>query len=177
LEYFTIPELPDVQMFSCERHKATLRVDACKGMWLEANGRTPPERLAKCRNCPFGARHAGFETFHVSTLKGSGICSRCHRTGMRLVRGDICVSCWNREREFLIGKNAKGRPPKLHPDVALRTIRFRNGDQIDRIKREHSVSLEELMVAALRDSHRQVFFGFNAGPPPAMSVPIQGELF
>lgn len=177
MEYFTVPEMPDEPMFLCTRHRASLRMDACKGMWLEANGRTPPERLAKCRNCPIGARHAGFEVFHVSRLKGSGICSRCHRTGFRLVSGDICVSCWNRQREHLIGKNAKGRPPKYHPSVAPRSIRFRNGDQVLRLKRETSVSMDELVIAALRDSHRQVFFGFNAGRPPAATVPLQGELF
>jgi len=177
--YFTYPELPDRLMFECTSHKATLTVDACKGMWTEANGRTPPDRLALCRRCPLGAQHAGLQSFHVSKLRGTGICSRCHRGGMRLVRQDICVSCWNRERELLIGKNAKGRPPRLHQPVARRTIRILNGDQIQVIKRDTSLSTDELVVAALRDSTRQVYFGFHAKMPPAgnTQAPIQGSLF
>jgi len=98
---------------------------------------------------------------------------------MRLVRQDICVSCWNRERELLIGKNAKGRPPRLHQPVARRTIRILNGDQIQVIKRDTSLSTDELVVAALRDSTRQVYFGFHAKMPPAgnTQAPIQGSLF
>lgn len=178
MEYFTYPELPDRLIFQCSRHKAALQVEACKGMWTEANGRTPPDRLALCRNCPLGAQHAGLQSFQVSKLKGTGICSRCHRGGMRLVRQDICVSCWNREREVLVGRNAKGKPPKHHQPVDRRTIRILNGEEIILVERPHSTSTDELIVAALRDSTRQVFFGFQSKRPPAAAqAPIQGSLF
>jgi hypothetical protein len=175
IEYFTYPELPDRPMFECAALRATLQVERCAGMWTEANGKNPPERLAKCRNCPIGALHAGEVEFDVSVLRGTGICSRCHRGGMRLIGGDICVSCWNRAREVIVGRNAKGKPPKIHPPLAPRSITVRSGGQNITIKREHSVSTDELVVAGLRDCTRQVLFGFSA----TRKVPIcvQGELF
>lgn len=176
VEYFTYPEMPDRPMFRCEPMRATLQVQKCAEMWREANGKTPPERLAKCRNCPIGAAHAGEASFEVSVLRGSGICSRCHRGGMRLIGGDICVSCWNRQREVIRGFNAKGKPPKHHPAMEARVIRVLSGGQLITIKREHSINTEELVVAALRDCTRQAFFGFHAARG-GIPVPVQGELF
>jgi hypothetical protein len=41
------------------------------------------------------------------------------------------------------------------------------------------VCTEELMISALRDCTRQVFFGFhqNGGPTRRSSIPLQGDLF
>ena len=39
-------------------------------------------------------------------------CMRCHRTDLRLIKQfGVCVSCYNREREWHIGQNSKGEPP------------------------------------------------------------------
>lgn len=45
---------------------------------------------------------------------------------MRLIHGALCLSCYNREREVVVGRNAKGVPPKkaaaiLRPWEALIT--------------------------------------------------------
>lgn len=50
------------------------------------------------------------------------VCPRCTRPASRLINGQHCVSCYNRQREVLIGRNRKGTAPKkllgmLHPEV------------------------------------------------------------
>lgn len=176
IEYFTYPELPDQVRFNCDRMLATLQVDTCAGMWTEANGKSPPERLAKCKSCPVGACHAGEDDFDVSSMRGSGLCARCHRGGFRLIGGDICVSCWNRASEVLKGCNRRGKVPMNHPPMAARSIRVLAGGVPVVIKREHSICTEELVVAALRDCTRQPLFGFHA-KRAVTTIAVQGELF
>lgn len=178
VEYFTIPELPDRPMFRCERRNATLQVDSCATIWRAANAKGGAECNAMCRTCPLGAMHAGEGDVVVSQLRGKEICSRCNREGMRLVAGDICVSCWNRQREVIVGKNARGKKPMNHPAIGPRAISIMTGGKVISIKRQHAVCTEELVIAALRDSPRQVFFGFKArGGNGRVLVPVQGELF
>lgn len=178
VEYFTIPELPDRPMFRCERRNATLQVDSCATIWKAANSKSGAECNQACRTCPIGALHAGEGEVVMSQLRGLEICSRCHRVGMRLVGGDICVSCWNRQREVIIGKNARGRKPLNHPPISTHAITYLTGDKVITLKRKHAICTEELVVSALRDSPRQVFFGFHAnGKGGSVPVPIQGELF
>lgn len=114
----------------------------------------------------------------MSHLRGVEICSRCHRVGMRLVSGDICVSCWNRAREVIIGKNARGRKPVNHPAIVPHEITVMTGKKLVTIRRSHAVCTEELIVSALRDSLRQVYFGYHSsGRTSVQSIPVQGELF
>lgn len=178
VEYFTIPELPDKPMFRCERRNATLQVASCASMWKAANSKNNAECNMSCRTCPIGATHAGEGDAHMSHLRGVEICSRCHRVGMRLVSGDICVSCWNRAREVIIGKNARGRKPVNHPAIVPHEITVMTGKKLVTIKRSHAVCTEELIVSALRDSLRQVYFGYHSnGRTSVQSIPVQGELF
>lgn len=171
-DYFTLPELPDKPMFRCERRQATLQVQSCAGMWTQANGKAAPERLDQCKNCPLGAKHAGVGEISLSPLRGMSICARCHQGTTRLVRKHLCVSCYNREREYLIGRNAKGSAPKLHPPLHHLEIQYQAGDAIQRLVL-HAVSSEELVIAALRDTSKQVTFAFSSKRP---ELP-QGDLF
>lgn len=178
VEYFTIAELPDRPMFRCERRNATLQVESCAAIWKAANSKSSSECNAMCRTCPIGAVHAGEGDAVMSQLRGQEICSRCHRIGMRLIGGDICVSCWNRQREVIIGKNARGRKPLNHPPVSPHAITIMTGNKLVSIKRQHAICTEELVISALRDSPRQVFFGFHAsGGVSRVPIPVQGELF
>jgi hypothetical protein len=164
VEYFTIPELPDQQMFRCEVHRATLRVNACADMWRQANQqRECPERLDRCKGCQLGATHAGEGDISSCPITGTDICIRCNRGGMRLVRDEICVSCWNREREWRIGKNAKGQAPKLHPPLYPMSIRVLAGDEVVTVESQLCVDTRELVVKALRSNRKQVLFAFSGG--------------
>lgn len=171
-EYFELPELPGRQMFRCVKRQATLQVEACSGMWRSANERGAPERLDQCRNCPLGAKHAGVGEISLSPLRGASICARCHTGTTRLIRKHLCVSCVNREYEYRKGRNARGTAPVTHPPLLALEIRYLAGDRPARLAID-AVSPTELVVAALRDSSKQVTFGFHARRP---ELP-QGELF
>ena len=96
--------------FNCTRLSATLSTTACASQWSTAAS------TSTCRGCPIGRQH------HAAAAPGSAAaprvrdrsreCLRCGRTDLRLVQeAGICVSCYNRQREASIGRNAKGMPP------------------------------------------------------------------
>lgn len=159
-EYFEIAELPGVKHFTCDRYKATLSTDACAGMWRAGNHEGSEARF-RCKVCPLGALHAGETAASMSPLKGMTICGRCHTGVARLIGKHLCISCYNRQREYLIGKNAKGtKPVKLAP-LEARRIRYRAGKAIRTLYMPLTVDTDELVVAALRDSRDEVQFGWN----------------
>lgn len=114
----------------------------------------------------------------MSHLRGKEICARCFRVGLRLISGDICVSCWNRQREVFIGTNARGKRPTNHPPITSFRAGVMCGNRLRLVRREHATSNEELIVAALRDNTRQVYFGLVlTGTASERRIPVQGELF
>ena len=162
--YFESELMPGKLMFRCDRLSASLRADTCAGMWREANANgQPQERLFRCRSCPVGAVHAGEVGASCHRLRGLSICARCHRTGLRLIGGNLCVSCANRQYEWVKGKNAKGQPPKLHPKLERRRCVVAVGGEVREVVRELTVGVDEVVVELLRDSGRGVVFGFGVG--------------
>lgn len=174
VEYFELPELPGRAMFRCEPLKANLAVASCADMWRQAAQRGAPERLDRCRNCHLGAKHAGVRDASLSPLHGAMVCGRCHTGTTRLIHGHLCPSCYNRQLEYLKGRNAKGNAPKYHPVLWRIAIRYMAGGRIKTLCRPHVVSSEELVIAALRDEAKQVTFGPTARKPAGMP---QLELF
>lgn len=155
--YFENPLLPGRRMFRCERLSASLQVSSCAAMWTEANGDgAGSERLARCRQCQVGAEHAGVADANMSPLRGTSICSRCHRTDLRLIGGNVCVSCQNRAYEQIKGRNAKGRAPVKCPPLARRVVRFVCDGQVKVLARPYTASTDELVVELLRDSPKRV---------------------
>lgn len=164
VEYFESPLLPGRTMFRCDRLSASLQVSACSSMWAEANASgAVPERLFRCRQCPLGAAHAGVADANMSPLRGSGICSRCHRADLRLIGGNVCVGCKNREYECIKGRNAKGRVPVKHAPLARRLVRYRAGGEVRVLARAHTTCTDELVVELLRDSAKRVLIGRGGG--------------
>lgn len=167
VDYFDMPGVPGKTFFRCERMRATISTESCSGMWRRADSCDDGSHSA-CRLCPVGAVHAGEVAASMSPLKGTLTCSRCHRTAGRLIGGMHCVSCYNRSREFLLGRNAKGTAPVKLQGLASRCIRFRHGDEVRTLKVRHSVDTDELLVATLRDSKSRVVFAFNSTTPAAI---------
>ena len=162
VEYVEFAELPGVKHFHCSRYNATLSTESCAGNWREGNHLLSEKRM-RCRVCPIGAVHAGETAASMSPLKGSLICGRCHIGATRLIGKHLCISCYNRQREYLIGRNAKGsRPVKLAP-LEPRRIRYMAGSTVKTLYMPLSVDTEELVVAALRDSRERVTFAWNGG--------------
>lgn len=93
------------QYFECGKLRATLTPDACSGRWKKSN------HQSVCHCCEIGAQHSGKTVISRSAIPEL-MCTRCHRGASRLVRGCLCVSCWNREAEVIKGFNAKGTPPR-----------------------------------------------------------------
>lgn len=98
----------DGDYFECTPYRGTFSVDACAKNWRSARGTVENCNRILCRECDIGALHAG--ALPVREV-ARHMCARCGRTDQRLIRGAICVSCYNRERELLIGMNAKGSYP------------------------------------------------------------------
>jgi hypothetical protein len=157
VEYFKIEGL-DKKMFKCELIRATLSQEGCASNWQQAQ--KGDERRGACRSCPIGAKHAGFEGASCSDLKGVLICSRCSRPPTRgwLLDGCLCVSCKNREYEFVKGKNAKGSVPSKMLPLAPRVIMIAEAGVPKLLKRSLTQHDGELPVSALRDCQGEVTF-------------------
>ena len=121
MTYRSFPGL-DRRFFRCVAHEAALSVEACAGMHVEAQTATGDraDRLVAFRPCPIGAAHAHRPLVHYSPLYGSLICPRCGKGTTRMILWRKCVNCYNRQRELLAGRNAKGAAPsQMLPLVAV----------------------------------------------------------
>jgi hypothetical protein len=88
-----------------------------------------------------------------------------------ILRGTLCISCVNRQYEFIRGKNAKCNPPKIKLD--RRTVRYAiEGAGVETLTVEHSVDLTEIMMMVLRKTRGRVSFGFHSGPRMPQSVAV-----
>ena len=127
IDYFEVAGMPG-KYFTCARY-GTMSPEACARNYRSAPDTVRSGRLEACLGCAIGHRHAGSQEQCVPTptsatgLRAKPACLRCRRSGrehasrligrMRLIREHtVCVSCYNREREVLRGKNAKGAPPR-----------------------------------------------------------------
>lgn len=174
IDYFELPELPGKQMFRCEKRKASLSPEACKKMWSEGNRKGCDDRFLLCKACTVGAHHAGVGDSTLSPLYATPICARCGCGATRLIGGHLCVSCKNREYEYLKGKNARGNTPVTHPVLHRMRIRYLAGGKLKTVERSNVANPLELVVAVLRDEPKQATFGVL--PPPRSPLP-QMELF
>ena len=163
IQYFERPEIPGKPHFQCDKLRATLSVSSCAGMWRQAN-HDNIERLSRCKTCPVGATHAGETAASMSPLLGQCICARCQRTATRLIGKHLCVSCKNREYEWVTGKNAKGTAPVRMSRLGSRTIRYFAAGEPRTLKIDLTVDNTEMVVAVLRDSKKRVQFSFNGMP-------------
>ncbi|MCE3602724.1 hypothetical protein LXA47_03810 [Massilia sp. P8910] len=119
----------DGKYFNCERY-GTLSPASCAKNFASAPESTRTSgRLEACVGCLVGQQHADpaaapkAAPATATSFSFRQVCVRCRRGGhadnnrligrMRLVRDHTtCVSCYNREREVIQGKNAKGARPK-----------------------------------------------------------------
>lgn len=145
--------------FRCERMFATLSTTDCARMWRDAHYANS-ERRRQCRGCPLGAVHAGEPDANMCSIHNVLICSRCRNEVPRLIWGNICVSCRNREYEYVRGFNARGTALTKLKSLEPRQIRYIEGGAV-RVRRVAlTASVDELIVGTLRDSAKSVAFGF-----------------
>lgn len=152
-------------LFTCERNDSLrLTESACASQFHRAR-REKPERwhpLSRCLGCPVGATHAGVP---VQERRSAPIddwgCLRCGKTHMRLWKGRICVSCYNREREVRIGRNARGTAPVK----ARLPLPYRLAVQAKQVEVE-AVHLLEAMLSTVRVSRQSVALARPIGEWP-----------
>jgi hypothetical protein len=162
LVYFEVPELPGRQHFHCDRLRATLSTDACGDRWSAAGTAIGDVRWVTCKNCRIGARHAGKFDANPSPLKARKICARCHVTASRLIGKHLCISCYNRQREQVVGKNAKGTTPIKLAQLRRRSISYLAGGKLKTKTVDRSLDTTEMIIAVLRDEEHAVRFRSQA---------------
>ncbi len=149
--------------FDCPKGMGKFSTDFCARMYREAMspvGLKEKSRVA-CKSCPVGARHAGVVDNSTSRFLGNTSCSRCHKGASRLIRGSICVSCFNREREYLIGKNAKGSEPIFCKPIGSIYVScvIDYGVTIQVRQMVKVTSLVEVYLSILRTMPKKIWFG------------------
>ncbi len=125
--------VPGKRHFRCEKLSASMSSDDCSGRYTRSIA--GDERTSACRFCPIGAVHAGkvdplqaassSAKIKITRHPDQGTrCTRCGRSDLRLIHasGDICVSCWNRQREWKLGRDARGKAPKTYVPLRARRV-------------------------------------------------------
>lgn len=143
--------------------RATISVPQCARLWNDANIANS-ELRRQCRGCSIGARHAGQPDANLSDIHNVKICARCRGEVSRLIWGNICVSCRNREYEYLRGYNARGTPLTKLKALEPRQVRYLEGDVVRTRRTPLTASVEELLVGTLRDAAKVVCFGYIGAP-------------
>lgn len=159
LIYSHLIEGSATRFFRCDTLLATISIEQCSSMWRQANERNS-ELRRQCRGCVLGSTHAGEPDANLCDIHEVKICSRCRREAPRLIWGNLCVSCQNRQYEFVRGKNARGKPLIKLPPLEPRTVNFRAGSAVRLHRAPLSSSVDELVVGTLRDAAKKVAFGF-----------------
>lgn len=162
--YTTTEHAPGLKFFRCEPYRANLSIPGCASRWSKAQGAYGDvgATFAKCAVCATGAAHAGRGHVRYSPWYKSGICCRCGRGGSRMIGNRLCVSCYNRNRELRIGKNARGNVPielmqrPLHRIEVLVEV---DGEARRLVDRETS-GLTETMIQFLRTHTGEIAFGW-----------------
>ncbi len=107
-----------MQLFQCPRIPGKLNLSdvSCANQHKAAQTKEWKFRLPYCVECPIGAKNAGVEV--GAPFQKKMVCVRCGAGAGRMVMGRFCMSCYNREREWRIGKNAKGVEPRDYRPLA-----------------------------------------------------------
>lgn len=162
LEYSEEAWAPGLRLFQCETWRARLTTTACSARWREAQVavREKAEDLAKCRRCALGANHAGYPPVGYSDYYQVKICPRCGRGNTRIIGNRRCPSCYNRERELRIGRNARGNTPvelMERPLVSVEVIVSVDG-RLRRIRDAETSGLAETLFQILRTVRGKIIF-------------------
>jgi len=170
ISYRQIEEMVGVAFFDCTRLHAGLSTSTCATLWRAANdGRS--ERYTACRVCPVGAVHAGVPNASRSPIRGALVCARCTRGATRLIGKRLCISCYNREREVIRGRNARGVMPRKLALLSGRRVLYLSNGRVNLVRSDRTTSDAELIVATMRDAVHSVAFAWSGSAVRPGSVP------
>ncbi|MFM2006162.1 MAG: Bordetella phage vB BbrM, partial [Pseudomonadota bacterium] len=113
VEYQTITIAgQSVRLFRCPTYRCDLSPNACAERFRLAQNLTDIAGVGHaaflCKRCPIGAQHAGKSI----KPRRSHQCLRCGSWSPKLVRGLVCVPCYNRQQEVMRGQDRRGHRPK-----------------------------------------------------------------
>jgi hypothetical protein len=170
LRYFEHDCLPGIRHFHCEPMRASLSTDACARRWREANAKRhgsggiqvamkdSDKSCALCKGCRIGAMHAGADKANLHAIHVTNTCARCLKPAPRLINKHLCVSCYNRSREYLLGRNSRGNKPVMHPPLSSHSVSYMAGGELRIRTIELAAERREVIAAVLRDEHDAVTF-------------------
>ena len=144
-----------IELFRCEKYQATMTRKSCAANWSGVVGKQMRqlERCHHCLGCETGAIHAG----RAHTPKPlTRICCRCLRSASRLVDNRICISCYNREREWRAGVNARGTAPIHARKIYIIPLEIEVKQQQTIVKVESATKLEVALVTLRRDIQSEI---------------------
>ena len=146
-----------LELFECKARQARLTKRGCQGQWEKAQADKPEpwQSLWHCRSCPVGAQHAGVvQPVHQDEALAK-LCPRCGRLTERMIKGRLCISCYNREREVVRGKNCKGNAPVRVAEAIRSIIAIFTVNGVEDIREFDGVtSVNEILVLLLREYGR-----------------------
>lgn len=103
--------------FDCKTYPIpiTLSTSSCAERYRitqsQANQIDPGHQLFRCLSCDIGRTHADMGDIPMRQPRMRD-CFRCGRSDLRLIDLALCIGCFNRQREAVVGKNGKGSFPK-----------------------------------------------------------------
>lgn len=164
-----LPALPDLPpLIRCDRLAATLTATSCAARYRLAEEPArlldPADPYNRCRRCPTGAIQAGEPLLDANPLYHARLCIRCRGQASRLIGGELCPSCYNRQREWLIGRNAKGTRPTMAPLQPRRLHFLADGQPQDRLVPRTADTIEAV-VAVMRSVAGAIVIGFQGRRP------------
>ena len=146
--------LPAIELFVCERRTMRLSRPSCARLWESAQRNRPEvwEGRHSCLTCPVGAAHAGKTVAPNADVAEAYrmVCPRCFRRADRLIKGDLCVSCYNRQREVRIGRDRKGARPGLTDRLHTVQVRVRRGKKSELVRFDGVTGLPEVMLRVVK---------------------------
>jgi hypothetical protein len=151
------------EVFRCDRRAMTLSRPGCARLWESAQRDRPQEHEGRfsCLTCPVGASHAGktISTVAASVEALRRVCPRCRRQTSRLIHGRLCVGCYNRDREAVAGKNAKGGRPQLCDRLHVERLAVIDSAAPRIVQQDRVVDLVELIIVHARAATGALAFG------------------
>jgi hypothetical protein len=149
-------------LFHCEKQNMRLTTLGCAKLWRAAREKRPDPWDSKyhCFTCSIGAANAGeaISATAVETEAIRTICPRCRRRAFRMISGRFCISCYNRHREVLVGKNGKGGRPQLTDVLHSEHVMVLTGDGVYSKECEAVTCLPEAMIALARSAIGPIAF-------------------
>ena len=149
--------MDQLKLFECKARQARLTKRGCQGQWEKAQADKPEpwQSLWHCRSCPVGAANAGLVQPKHADEALSKLCPRCGRLTERMIKGRLCISCYNRAREVVRGKNCKGNAPVRVAEAIRSIIAIFTVNGVEDIREFEGVtSVNEILVLLLREYGR-----------------------